>query len=389
MQASMRASMRTVVIDTASLALTREKIARHDPVVKGPLDHLLAEAGQALAMRAPSVMDKKMTPPSGDMHDYMSVGPYWWPNPDKADGLPWVRRDGEVNPATQTHDFDHTSLNQMSRAVVALAIAYHLTEEPSYAHKAAEFLRVWFINDDTKMNPHLNFGQAVPGINTGRGIGIIETAAFTLLVDAVQLLEEAPGWTAFDTKAIRAWFETYLTWLVESPHGINEREERNNHGTWYDVQVARFALFLGHNEQARRTLKAVLKKRVAAQIRPDGSQPHEISRTRSLDYSVFNLRGMLMLCLMGNQLEVPLAGREAEDGASIEKALEFLAPYAAPQLPWPHPQIHLEKGRSAMVALLRLGHAVYGDPKYVDYVLKATPDSREQDFSILYLPIPV
>ena len=43
-----------------------------------------------------SVMDKQHVPPSGDKHDYMSLGPYWWPDPDKPDGLPYIRRDGEV-----------------------------------------------------------------------------------------------------------------------------------------------------------------------------------------------------------------------------------------------------------------------------------------------------
>jgi hypothetical protein len=381
--------MPTVIIDMAAIAGTREKILRQDPTVKAPLEHLLTEVGHALAMRAPSVMDKKMTPPSGDMHDYMSVGTYWWPNPDRPDGIPWVRRDGEVNPSTQGHDFDYLALSQMSRAVIDLAIAFRLTEEPSYALKAAELLKTWFLNADTRMNPHLNFGQAVPGINTGRGIGIIDTACLVSLLDAVELLDGAPGWTPFDMKGMRAWFEAYLTWLLESPHGLDEAQQKNNHGTWYDAQVARFALFAGHHEQARRTLKAAFNKRIVPQVRPDGSQPHELARTRSLDYSVFNLSAMLILCLLGNRLEVPLAGRVAPDGTSIQKALDFLAPYAAPQLPWPHPQIHLEGGRSAMVLLLRLGYSVYGDPRYVDALLLATPDSRDQDSSILYITCPV
>ena len=27
-----------------------------------------------------------------------SVGPYWWPDPSKPDGLPYIRKDGHKNP---------------------------------------------------------------------------------------------------------------------------------------------------------------------------------------------------------------------------------------------------------------------------------------------------
>lgn len=39
--------------------------------------------------------------PSGNIHDYASVSRYRWANPDTPDGLPWVRRDGELNPDTK------------------------------------------------------------------------------------------------------------------------------------------------------------------------------------------------------------------------------------------------------------------------------------------------
>ena len=59
---------------------------------------VLARADAALAGPAYSVTSKTRTPPSGDKHDYISMGPYWWPDPSRPGGEPYVRRDGEVNP---------------------------------------------------------------------------------------------------------------------------------------------------------------------------------------------------------------------------------------------------------------------------------------------------
>ena len=62
---------------------------------------LMADAKNALDAKPTSVVEKNRTAASGDKHDYLSLAPYWWPDPDKEDGLPWIRRDGEVNPMTR------------------------------------------------------------------------------------------------------------------------------------------------------------------------------------------------------------------------------------------------------------------------------------------------
>ena len=117
-----------------------------------------------------SVMDKDIIPPSGDKHDYISQGPYWWPDTTKPDGLPYIRRDGVVNPEREKFT-DRRNLSNLLEATDFLSKAYYFSEDEKYATKIIELLQVWFLNDATKMNPHLEYGQGIPGITEGRGIG--------------------------------------------------------------------------------------------------------------------------------------------------------------------------------------------------------------------------
>ncbi len=240
---------RVFVLDATTLAETKRRVAANDPALAAAVARLRREAEEALQAGPFSVMDKKAPPPSGDKHDYMSLGPYWWPDPEKPDGLPYIRRDGEVNPEGDT--YDRNPLNAMTAAVETLALAYYLTDHPPYADHAARLLRVWYLDEATRMNPHLEYGQAIPGRTAGRGIGIIDTAQLVRLVDAVGLLGGSRAWTSEDQQSLQAWFRQYLTWLRQSAHGREEARATNNHGTWYDAQVGAFALFVGDERTAR------------------------------------------------------------------------------------------------------------------------------------------
>jgi hypothetical protein len=87
------------------------------------------------------------------------------------------------------------------------------------------------------MRPHPRFGQAIPGVTEGRGIGILDTRELARIADAVALMRGAPGWSAADERGLREWARTYLTWLRTSEQGKDEADERNNHGMWYDAQL--------------------------------------------------------------------------------------------------------------------------------------------------------
>ena len=181
----------------------------------------MEDAERALKADLVSVMQKQQTPPSGDKHDYMSLAPYWWPDPTKPGGLPYIRRDGERNPEYRTFG-DNERCDAMVNRVEALALAFAVSGKERYSDRAILQLRVWFLDPSTKMNPNLNFAQAIKGVNDGRGIGIIETYSFRRLIDAMILLKQSKGWTAEIDRGIRAWFEAYLRWLQESPNGKEE-----------------------------------------------------------------------------------------------------------------------------------------------------------------------
>lgn len=346
-----------------------ESEAREDGSMLRPaLQQLLTEADIAMKAGPFSVMQKKRVPPSGNRHDYMSLGPYWWPDTTKPGGLPYVRRDGQRNPQTQD-DYDAPRFGRMVAAVNTLALAYYFSEKEAYAEHAALLLRVWFVDSATRMNPNLEFGQAIPGITEGRGIGIIETRGLPRLLDAIAMLEPSPSWTTRDGAELRSWMTAYLQWLRASEKGRDERAAKNNHGTWYDVQTAALALFIGQRPLAREILEASKMSRIVVQIEPDGGQPLELVRTRSWDYSVMNLEGLMQLAELGHKAEVDLWHYVSPDGKSIRKALDHLAAYQTAPKTWPREQI-TPMSPTRLLEALTLGELVYRDSMYTALLAK-------------------
>jgi hypothetical protein len=354
------------------------------------LPPLLEDAEKALRAGPFSVMQKTRVPPSGDKHDYMSVGPYWWPDPAKPDGLPYIRRDGETNPERTSNASDTTALRNLNEAVPVLALAFRETGDERFAEHAAKLIRAWYLDPATRMNPNLNYGQSIPGRTEGRGIGIIDTAFLVTFCDQLRWIEKSKAWTAEDRAGIRKWMSAYLDWLVKSKNGKEEAQEKNNHGTWYDAQVAALADFTGNRELTRSVLEAAKARRIASQIEADGRQPHELARTRSLSYSTMNLRAFFELAAIGDRAGVDLWRFETRDGRGIRKALDYLAPYADPAVKWPGQQINGDGIglRLEIGALLRRAALAYREPKY-EAMLGALP-KRALDrarWQLLYPPL--
>ena len=355
-------SDRLLLVRPTQLESAARRIAdANDDRAKRALSDLLAAADKALSVPVTSVMDKTITPPSGDKHDYMSQAPYWWPDPAKADGKPYIRKDGQRNPEINRLP-DHDNLGRLTSAVATLGLAYRLQRKPEYAAHAARLTRAWFLDPATRMNPHLKFGQGIPGINDGRGIGIIETRGLPDLLDGIVLISDAGAWTKEDEAGLQAWMRAYLEWLLTSTYGQDEAKNGNNHETWYDVQAAGLALYTGQRDVARTVLERS-RQRIDRQFEPDGRQPRELERTRSYDYSEFNLTAFFNLALLGERAGVDLWNYRSTDGRSLRGGLDFLMPYAAGEKKWDFDQITPFRGSTISNILLR-GADAWNEPKY-------------------------
>lgn len=375
-----------IFVDFKSIEQVKKSIQNGDNNFVPSYKNLIEKADLALTEGPFSVMDKKRIPPSGDKHDYLSMGPYWWPDTTKTDGLPYIRRDGEVNPETRGEYVDRPSAGKLFSNVETLGWAFYFSGEKKYAEKTIQLLETWFINPETRMNPNLNFAQGIPGICDGRGIGIIDWSGINKLISPIQILD-AGGVLPENTKTqLFAWFEEYLDWLLNSEYGIFEDNTLNNHGTWYDVQVVGIEMMLGKTDLAKARLEQVKTKRIAPQIEPDGSQPHELARTKSLGYSTMNLRGFLHLANLGHKVGVDLWNFETEDGRSITNALDFLLPFAQGKKNWEHQQLgNLDEAIESLKIDFLMAAFTTGEEKYTS--VANTIKSGETTSELLFYPL--
>ena len=271
---------------------------------------------------------------AGGLHDFFSEGDYWWPDPQNPGG-PYIQRDGMSNPDNFN---DHRRyLMRLSVQVPALTAAWKLTGDRRYADQAAKHLRAWFVSPATRMNPNLQYAQAIHGRFTGRGTGIIDTIHLVEVARAAEILETAPGWQPADTAALHTWFTDYLTWLTTRPYGIAERDAKNNHGTCWVMQVAAFAHLTGDRrllDYTRDRFKTVL---VPNQVAPDGSFPEELRRTKPYGYSLFNLDAMATVAQILSTPTDNLWTFQLPDGRGLRRAMEYMVPFIKDKKTWPKP----------------------------------------------------
>jgi len=344
-------------------------------------DRILRLANEALKMKPPAITDHIATNSAGGLHDFFSQADYAWPNPTNQSGLPYLGRDGESNPNVFS---DHRmAMRNMKDAVAALAAAYAITGDDKYARKANKFLKVFFLDPKTRMNPNLQYAQAVLGAQTGNPYGVIDTLHLAELAVAVPFLEKSPAFDPAVGKGLKQWFSDYIQWITTSTNGVKEMENKNNHSIACYVQLAAFAKFTGDEkvlEMSRRRFKEVLFPR---QMTNDGSFPLELKRTKPYGYSIFQADNLAILCVLLSTPADDLWKFTLPDGRTPGRAVEFIYPYLADKNTW------LADGRGQDVMhwddwpvrqpCLIFAYAEYGDAKYLDLwkKLNADPDNLE------------
>jgi hypothetical protein len=346
---------------------TKKLIAQNETDALRTYNELLKEADEALTKGPFSVMNKTGIPPSGSKHDYLSLAPYFWPNPDTPDHLPYIRKDGEVNPETRNNYSDYTEKEKFFEALNILGKAFYYSNDIKYAEKAVQLLNAWFIDTATIMNPHLNYGQGIPGVNDGRTFGIIEFGALSEAITTLELLKLGGALDEYTEQGVKSWLQKYSTWLQFSELGSSEGTRLNNHGTTYDVQLCSILLYLGEKDKVVNRLGNITKQRIASQIEPDGSQPHELERTKAFSYSTMNLSAFTKLAWFGKKLGVDLWNYKTDDGRGIKTAYEFLIPYIETDKEWKYQQIESKTTyRRRFASLLLHAGNEFDEPRYTE-----------------------
>src|SRR5665213_2661569 len=346
----------------------------------GAIDHarILKEADEAMAAAPVTLTSSRAKLSEGGPNDYYSNGDYWWPDPSKPDGLPYIQRDGQSNPNNFN---DHRTARRTLRDnVAALGAAYKLTGDDRYVAKAVEFLHIFFLDPNTRMNPNFQFAQAVPGRSPGRGIGIIDGLHIIEVPLAIEAMENSAAFPPEVLAGLKKWFGDMAHWMETSKNGHEEAAAKNNHAVAFYLQLAIFSQFAGDEarlEACRRQFKTVF---VAKQMAPDGSFTRELARTKPYGYSIFQLDNMASLCQVLSTPDDNLWTFTLPDGRGMRKAMEFLYPFLADKSKWPHkPDVQAWNAWPSRQPSLLLAGLALGDPKWVGLWKKMTPEISDEE----------
>lgn len=338
---------------------TKELINKKTGIYSRISAELKYKADNALYEAPVAVTFAKSPAASGNIHDYFSEGPYWWPDPQNPGG-PYIRRDGETN--LDRFTAHRSMLEKMSANVLILAQAGYFLDKPEYTQQAVNQLRIWFLDKETCMNPHLEYGQAIRGVCQGRGIGIIETKDLLAVVHAADFISMS-GEYNLDIEELKEWFRKYLKWMNESDKGIEERDWYNNHSVWWTAQALAYAVFTGNKQIAAQCCERYKNVIIPGQLNKDSAFDDELKRTRSYTYYLFILDAASIICETARNIGIDLWSYETDDGKSLKKAFEFIAPAYENIFMWKYPQINMrqcfEDRLSFQLASVRLSKPDY------------------------------
>lgn len=360
----------------------RLRVQKEDAILKPAVQRLLNKGEIMLSAGPYSVVYGKANPSGGDPHDYCSMSPYWWPDPDKPDGLPYIRKDGQVNPERNLYDKPQSA--DFHEAVETLTLAYLYSNDSRFAQRAVYLIRVWFLEDSTRMNPNMTYAQFIPGRSKGRNFGIIESRNFLYVLDYASILYFKGELTQKTYDELMQWAGDFLDWLMNSDHGIKERKTSNNHGTWFDVQAMGFACLAKRVDVMQEIAGSFYSTRVKKHILKDGRQPEELERTRAFSYSVFNLRAMTQFYQLAVGADILSDKERLKILEGINRALDYLYPFALNPGSWPYEQLQgFDGGRAGLVEVLLVLNRYHPNKKYLEKARRIPLPEQSRDYLIL------
>lgn len=340
---------------------------------------LIAEADAYLQEQPITITSFPAVRSAGGLHDYYSEGSYWWENPEDPEG-PYIRRDGFRNP----HNFvaHKNAMANFRDAVKTLVSAYKWTGDERYAQYALLHLQAWFVNEGTRMNPTLLFSQAIKGIVTGRGIGIIDTVKLIEIALSVRTLQESGFLEGPALADIRRWFDQYASWLCTHPYGIDERDNGNNHSVWWAAQVAAYAQ-VAEREDLLEMCRQQFKRMLPQQMTPEGTFPEELARTRPYGYTIYNLEAWTTLAELASTSKDNLWDYESPNG-SLRRAIDFFVPFIADKSKWTlAPDVVDFDRQPRPTDFLYLAAKGYQEKAYMDLWEKSWPEENKRSWYLM------
>ncbi len=289
---------------------------------------MFAAAEDALTSGPWSVTTKDFVPAGATSREYVHIAEYAWPD-ERDPSMPWVLRDGWVNPAAAGLASDGRSLARLGDAVGDLSTAHGLSDDPRFTHRIATLLRTWFTDPVTGMVPSLRHAVHVPGCTEPMDWGLARMHPLLQVLDSLELLE-ATGAVPEEMPDLRDWCEQFLEWLTGSDLYRAELARGNNHATQAIALALGLAVFVRDEELAAVTAERAAEV-VEAQVLPDGTQPAELARPRSYHYCAFNLLAMLRVAELAWCCGIDLF--RAEDAP--RRALDALLPVLVDPSRWP------------------------------------------------------
>ncbi len=327
-------------------------------------ERILAKADTLINLKPVTVTQNIATRSAGNNHDFYSEGDYWWPDPENPDGA-YIRKDGLTNP--DNFIAHRKSMIRLSQIAGCLGSAYQITGDLAFAKAIKPHLLAWFVNDDTRMNPNLQYAQAINGVTTGRGIGIIDTVHLVEVALAVEQMEKSGILTTTELTAIKKWFSEYNIWLTTSEFGLAEKNNGNNHSVTWALQVTAYAR-VSANEAQLKSMRTFFKQTLLPQqMAADGSFPKETERTKPYGYSIFNLDAMTALAQLLSTKNDDLFSYITDSGLCLLTGMEYLYPYLTSKSSWPYdPDVmYWDEWPVAQPSLLFAGKH-YQTKKYLD-----------------------
>jgi hypothetical protein len=363
------------------ITYTYEELLAHKAagVPEAALKKLKSDADEILTKPTAKVIDTKLPRPSGDPHDYVSIGPYWWPNPDTPDGLPWVNRDGRVNP--DTTEAVHAS-SCYSR-VHTLALAAFYFGDNGYSEYAMRQMYDWFINPETKINPHARYAQALPGINEGRPSGLISFSGSYQLFNGMGILDAMGLLDKEINEGVKKWFVEFENWMLTDEYGLRIDNGDDNHASWLEANLLATAVYTERPQLVKKLCSTAYARRVKYFIAEDGSQPSELRRTKAMSYTLFNLEAQLIIANIAERLgykEYWSIDKE-RGNCVLRQAVDFIYPYFVDPASFPYQELYPDKQTKKMVRSLFAVSKRFPNEGYAERAMKYLNESESYNLT--------